>query len=704
MTAPLIFDCETELVRPGCQAPPLACIAFSYRQEHWLRHWTDIADVERALLDPAVLLVGHNVAFDMAVIAEADPGLWPAIFTAYEQDRVTDTEIREKLLDIAKGRYRGFEEEEVEPGQQEPRLRKIKYSLEDCADRRLRRKLDKDTWRLRYGELRHLPLEQWPAGARTYPLEDVRATEDLFLLQEQDNRSFVQQLPHVFLTEKETKTGVFADQFRQARAGFWIKLMTNWGIHTSASGVHELARRTKQEYEQIASDLRGDHQYELGSCRRCGTGYRAKPMHPLLQEQWERQQLCPNGLQPPLLKRDRTVQRRSGSVEVIRGARDTKAARAKVVQAYTALHEEVPLTDSGQVALDARTCSESQDPVLCKYGEFGSLSKVLSTDIKFLLDGVHTPLHSHFEVCQETGRTGSSKPNIQNLKRRGGLRECFVPRPGYLFAACDYSGAELCTLGQVCLHLFGQSALADAMNAGKDPHLLVASQILGLPYDDLKKRHEHGAGSDCLSSRGACSCPYCIIDNARQTGKILNFGGPGGLGPKALVEFARTVYDVFLTEADAKRLKGIWFAALPEMKHYFKYIDETIRHNRPIVQLGSKRYRGDKKYTARCNTLFQGLAADMAKDAGWRICRGCYLEVEGPLFGCRMVNFIHDEFIVEVPEHWGHEAAQEIAKHMIEAARVWLPDVKIAAKPLLMRQWSKKAKPVWRDGRLVPWN
>jgi hypothetical protein len=40
---------------------------------------------------------------------------------------------------------------------------------------------------------------------------------------------------------------------------------------------------------------------------------------------------------------------------------------------------------------------------------------------------------------------------------------------------------------------------------------------------------------------------------------------------------------------------------------------------------------------------------------------------------------------------------------MINAAKVWLPDVKIAAKPVLMRQWSKKAKPIYKDGRLVPW-
>lgn len=689
---PLVLDTETELFAPGYQAPKLACVAFSTQGRQWLRHWTDTADVEQALVDPDVLIVGHNIAYDMLVFAADDPGRFPLIFSAYAQDRVTDTEIREKLLDIAKGRYRGLdlgeaatdEEDHDDAPKKVVAPKKIGYSLDACAQRRLGRALDKETWRLGYAGLRHLPLDQWPEGARHYPLEDVRATHDLFACQ-------------------ELEAGYLEDQFRQTRAGLWIKLMTCWGIHTNRAGVRELARRTRQDYEQLAIDLRGEHQNDNGRCRLCRRYFFHRPTSPQALAVWEKQRLCPAGLKPPLLRPGRVVRRRDGRLETVPGARIVKAARARLKEAYESQGLSVPMSEKNQVCLDSRACNESGDPVLVKYGEFASLAKILNTDVLLLEKGVYTPIHSYFEVLQETGRTGSSGPNIQNPKRRGGIRECFVPRPGYVFAACDYSGAELCTLGQVCTTLFGRSALADAMNAGKDPHMMIAEQILSRPYEELKGRHKLGKKADCRSSQGKCHCDYCVIDNARQTGKVSNFGFPGGLGYKALIEFALAQYDIRLSEEESKKLKKTWFLTWPEMRLFFQFVDDTIKKNLPIEQFFSRRFRGDTSYTARCNTLFQGLAADMAKDAGWRIAYACYVDTKSPLFGCRIVNFIHDEFILEVPEHRAHEAAHEVSRHMTEAARRWLQDVRCVAEPVLMRYWSKDAKPIVRNGRLVPW-
>jgi hypothetical protein len=40
---------------------------------------------------------------------------------------------------------------------------------------------------------------------------------------------------------------------------------------------------------------------------------------------------------------------------------------------------------------------------------------------------------------------------------------------------------------------------------------------------------------------------------------------------------------------------------------------------------------------------------------------------------------------------------------MVESMKVYTPDVAIEAPPALMRRWYKGADPVYRDGRLVPW-
>ncbi len=666
---PLALDTETALITPECQAPALACVSITSRAlgVQRLFHWTDFFSwIWELLTRPDVLIVGHNVAFDMAVLGAHDPSLLPPIFHAYNQDRITDTEIRAKLLDIAAGTRRYHEGEE-------DKAIKSKYNLDALSQRYLNRKLDKNTWRLRYGELRPFPLNQWPQGAIQYPQEDTRATDDLYWAQEQADPIFL------------------VDQYRQSRAAFWIKLMSIWGIRTDAQGIFELAERTRQEYNKIAKDLRA----------------------------------------AGLLAPDRTVRRRSGKVETVAGSRCTKAAQARIVQAYRAKGQDYPRTDTGLPALDEQACIDSGDDILIKYARLTSLGSIQTSVIPKVLErGLVTPIHSFFDSLKETGRTGSSDPNLQNLRRIPGIRECFVPRcltcgtvmtrdvveighcpgcygPLCVFVTSDYSGLELATLAQVCVSVLGYSALAQALNAGLDPHLMIASQILGRPYEELKAIKDRGAGPDCVAGKSeeACSCFYCRVDNARQTGKVANFGFPGGLGAKSLVFYALANYGVRLTEAQAKDLKRIWLATWPEMKAYFKWINWHVQQSPPrIQQLFSGRWRGGLSYTEACNTMFQGLGADIAKSAGWEIAQGQYLPDYNPaLFGTRTNLFVHDDFVLEAPEPRGHDVAMALQAAMISAAGPWLPDVKIGTEPLITRRMSRKAKPVKKDGRLVAW-
>jgi hypothetical protein len=58
----------------------------------------------------------------------------------------------------------------------------------------------------------------------------------------------------------------------------------------------------------------------------------------------------------------------------------------------------------------------------------------------------------------------------------------------------------------------------------------------------------------------------------------------------------------------------------------------------PVFTL-TGRLRANASYCARHNTVFQGLAADGAKLALWLLWRAGY----------RIVNFIHDEVLIEIP-------------------------------------------------------
>src|SRR5258706_5838533 len=102
---PLVIDSETCLIVPGLLAPPLVCVTWQRPgEEAGIEHHSTAEPRLRAWLeDPETLFIGHNVAFDMAVFAERFPDLRPLIFTAYKACRVTDTMIRQWLLDNAAG-------------------------------------------------------------------------------------------------------------------------------------------------------------------------------------------------------------------------------------------------------------------------------------------------------------------------------------------------------------------------------------------------------------------------------------------------------------------------------------------------------------------------------------------------------------------------------------------------------------------------
>jgi len=544
----------------------------------------------------------------MAVLGAAEPRLLPIIFQAYEDERVTDTMIRQKLIDIAEGKYRRF-------FTAEGKVVKVSYGLDALCLRHLGFVLPKTEIRLNFYQLRGSPIAQWPELAREYALGDAAVTSAIFDAQEEDRWA-----------------RYLRDQYRQTAAAWWIHLMGVWGIRTDADGVKAFAEELQLEHDEVFAALQ-----KVGLMRSNGT-------------------------------------------------RDTKAAkdRMRVVCA----RKELGVTLKNQVSLSADHCNATGDEILMAYSRISSLKKQLSTDIPLLEMGVLVPIHARFESIVETGRT-SSRPNLQNLPVYGKMRECFVPREGHVFASADYDGFELRTMAQVCVKRFGASRLAEALNAGADPHLVVASQILKLPFAETKSRYLKGDDE---------------IYRARQTGKVANFGFPGGLGAKKLSVWAKKSYNVDLTEEQARGLKDHWLEAWPEFNAFFARISEICETETPqIVQLISGRFRGDVTFTEACNSEFQGLASDAAKCAGFLISKACYVESESPLYGSRIVNFVHDEFILETPVLGASKAAEELARLMVVGASRFLPDVPPKATPLLMCRWSKRAKPVYKNGELVPW-
>ena len=107
------------------------------------------------------------------------------------------------------------------------------------------------------------------------------------------------------------------------------------------------------------------------------------------------------------------------------------------------------------------------------------------------------------------------------------------------------------------------------------------------------------------------------------------------------------------------------------------------------------RWRRKCAFCAALNTEFQGLAADCSKEAGWRLFRA----------GFYLVNFIHDEYMAEIPLDSNFtERCKLMASIMKDAMQVITPDVKVKASPAAMLKWCKAAEDYYDgEGDLLPW-
>ena len=255
-------------------------------------------------------------------------------------------------------------------------------------------------------------------------------------------------------------------------------------------------------------------------------------------------------------------------------------------------------------------------------------------------------VHPRYDLLKNTGRTGCSSPNIQQLPRDGDIRSMFKAEEGNTLLITDYSAIELATLAQHVYTTQGSSVMRDKINEGADLHTYYASVLFRKLEKDVEKWQ-------------------------RQAAKAANFGYPGGLGIETFIEFAKG-YDISLTTLEAQRMKDTWFAAFPEMEEYMK-------GEQGHVWTLTGRLRADTTYCAEKNTPFQGLAADGAKIALYNLMDA----------GFKLVGFVHDEIITEVPENTSEEMRRLQEEIMVNSMSLVVPDVKISVESTISPRYCK---------------
>lgn len=658
-------DTETTLITPGEFSPDLVCMSTAEPgQAPQLYDAKDSRAVWEHLIRKYDRLIFANAPFDLFVLSKAFPWTLTDIDAALCEGRVQDILLRQKLIDIADGNYRGrFDDVE-------DRWIVYGYSVEGLAERHLNRKLDKNTWRLRYGELRDIPIDQWPEGAKQYSLDDADVQLQIWQIQEKTPPPNEQQWARVFFD---------LALYAQSREG----------MRTDPQAVRDLTEKTERRIKELEPEFLESGLLHIKNHKVVG-----------------QIDLFTNRVVPP------------------KYARDQKAIQSRVVEKSG---DSVRRTEKGQISTDSISLRSTGDRTLENLSEYLQLLSIKNKDLKFLGKPV---IHTRYDSIVSTGRASSSSPNMQNASKRPGVRECFVPRDGYVYLDVDYSMAELHTFAQTRVQLFGKCKLADVLNARRDPHIEMSARLAGVTYDDLAARVKAG-DKDAKA--------------LRSIGKGPNFGLPGGMGGPKLAEYCLQS-GLDLTDLGNEMLAKVTLRDLESSIRRYKYLaskkqgrgkkasikapppvtmslaeqvlywgDYTpaqfagvklkelwmqvwepydfftwVQDHMPYVSLP---YSGRVRYTQRfpeaCNYLFQGCAADAAALAVIAMWRACYVQADHALYGCRPVLFVHDQILVEAPADGAEKKLAAMKSVMETEFNKVTKDVPVRAEGQILKHWTK---------------
>ena len=286
-----------------------------------------------------------------------------------------------------------------------------------------------------------------------------------------------------------------------------------------------------------------------------------------------------------------------------------------------------------------------EDPIIDEILEYRQLTKLRSTYVDGLgkVIGPDGRLHTCFQnTVTATGRLSSAEPNLQNIPVRtelgAQLRKMFVAPPGRVLVDADYSQIELRLLA--CIS--GDEAMIEGFRTGEDIHAITASQVFGVPLEE-------------------------VTPAMRRSAKAVNFGIVYGISPFSLSQ------DIGVTVAQAKEYMERYFEHYAGVRAYMSQVVERAKADGYVATLfGRRRWVPELKSSnfntrsfgerVALNAPIQGTAADLMKMAMLRVERR--LGDEG-LTG-RLVLQVHDELIVECPRAEA-EAVQTLLREEMEA-------------------------------------
>ncbi len=309
---------------------------------------------------------------------------------------------------------------------------------------------------------------------------------------------------------------------------------------------------------------------------------------------------------------------------------------------------------SGQYSTDVSVLEKLAGegaPIARKVLEWRQLAKLKSTYTDALQAAINPAtgrVHTSYSlVGAQTGRLSSTDPNLQNIPIRTAIgrqiREAFVPEPGNVLLAADYSQIEL----RLAAHMAGVDTLKAAFAAGEDIHARTATEMFGEVTRDTRAR-----------------------------AKTINFAILYGISRWGLAGRLE------VTPEEAQAMIDTYFQRFPGIQRYIHETLESVRacgysetlfgRKTWFPRINSKNQaerQGSER--AAINAPIQGTSADIIKRAMARMLPALG---DAGLHDVRMLLQVHDELVFELPEERVEAATPIIRRVMAEAA---LPSVEL---------------------------
>ena len=292
-------------------------------------------------------------------------------------------------------------------------------------------------------------------------------------------------------------------------------------------------------------------------------------------------------------------------------------------------------------------------PIVNFIMEYRQLAKLKSTycdGLRAVVNPNTHRIHSVFtQTVTVTGRLSSTEPNLQNIPTRTELgreiRKMFVAKEGYVLVDADYSQIEL----RVLAHIANDETMINAFRNNEDIHAVTASQVLGIPLEDVTKEQ-------------------------RSSAKAVNFGIVYGIGEFSLAQ------DLHISVKEAKAYIESYLEKYHGVRNYMESIKEQAKKDgyvktmlnriRYIPELKSPNYN-IRQFGERValNTPIQGTAADIIKLAMVRVDNR--LINEG--LKSKLILQVHDELIVEAHKDEVDKVKQILSEEMQSAMELNVP-------------------------------